>query len=457
MSAAQAPLRLRFGDVESHAEGRVLVGGNAGRVLRLTATGADLVRRWRGGGAVGEGRGERALARRLVRSGFAHPTWEAAPFGPSDVTVVVPVLDDVDGLRSLIEALDDRLALVVVDDGSADASSIASAAGRALVVRRDAPGGPAAARNLGRRHVETPITAFIDADCHPAAGWLDHLLAHFADPEVVAVAPRVRSVPGPSVLERYESARSPLDLGPDPAEVTPRTRVSYVPSACLVVRSDVPDFDAELRFGEDVDLIWRLVDAGHSIRYEPSAVAWHRSRSTWHAWWRQRKGYGTAAAPLADRHAEAAVPLAIDGRSAGVWALTLFGRPGLATMLALGSGGGVVHRLRELGIPTRRAAALAGRGQLSVGGYAASAVTRTWWPIALSLGIGRRRSRVPLAAAVLVPSVVEWWRARPPVDPVRYVALRVADDLAYGVGLWSGCRTERSLRALRPSLASSGR
>src|SRR5690606_10496937 len=107
---------------------------------------------------------------------------------------------------------------------------------------------------------------FVDAgvELHPAA--LDALGRLAAPPSVGLVAPRVRSTPGPGLLERYEVASSPLDLGPRPSTVRPGGRVGYVPSAALLVRRvafvEVGGFDARLRYGEDVDLVWRLVAAG---------------------------------------------------------------------------------------------------------------------------------------------------------------------------------------------------
>ena len=92
--------------------------------------------------------------------------------------------------------------MVVVDDGSADAAALADAAGAATVVRRD-NGGPAAARNTGVAHVDTPFVAFLDADTRPPADWIERLGGHFDDPRVAAVAPRVS--------ERL------LDMGPRPA------------------------------------------------------------------------------------------------------------------------------------------------------------------------------------------------------------------------------------------------
>jgi len=59
-----------------------------------------------------------------------------------------------------------------------------------------------------------------------------------------------------------------------------------LPSACLVGRTESirPGFDPELRVGEDVDLVWRLVAARHRVRYDPSVSALHDSRSTLRGW-----------------------------------------------------------------------------------------------------------------------------------------------------------------------------
>jgi len=53
-----------------------------------------------------------------------------------------------------------------------------------------------------------------------------------------------------------------------------------------------------------------------------------------------------------------------------------------------------------------------------------------------------------------VPPLLDWIRHRPPLDPVRWTAARVADDLAYGAGVWRGAVGARSAASLRPDLAS---
>ena len=84
-------------------------------------------------------------------------------------------------------------------------------------------------------------------------------------------------------VARYDAEHSPLDLGPEPARVRAGTRVSYVPAAAIVCRVDaireIGGFDEALRFGEDVDLVWRLDAAGWRCRYEPVATVVPRGSS----------------------------------------------------------------------------------------------------------------------------------------------------------------------------------
>ena len=71
---APTGLRLRPAErVSVEADGRVLVGGDPPRLLRLSAAGGSVVRRWFAGEPVGEPPPERRLARRLLDAGIAHP------------------------------------------------------------------------------------------------------------------------------------------------------------------------------------------------------------------------------------------------------------------------------------------------------------------------------------------------------------------------------------------------
>ncbi|NIH88045.1 mycofactocin biosynthesis glycosyltransferase MftF [Amycolatopsis granulosa] len=433
------------------AGGRVLVGGAPLRVITLSATGARLYAAWAAGAEVGDKPHHRRLAGKLVLAGLVHPGYPEATLTPRDVTAVVPVRDHADRLAALLPCLAGLRETLVIDDGSAVPVPHA-------VDRHPVPRGPAAARNTGWRKVTTELVAFLDADTRPRPGWLPPLLAQFEDPAVVAVAPRVRSTPGDGALARYERDGSALDMGPVPAQVRPRGRITYLPTAALVVRTSalraIHGFDEDLRFGEDVDLIWRLVDAGGSVRYEPRSEVAHEPRTTWRAWLGQRYSYGTSAAPLARRHGRRALaPVRVSGWTALAWLALATGRPTAAVAIALGTAALLPRKLAPLGVPAREALGIALRGHLAAGRFLGGALTGAWGPAAVPLLALSRRGRRVLALAY-ARHLLDWVRTRPDLDPPRWLLARAAADLAYGAGVWRGCLREGEPGPLVPDLSN---
>ena len=423
-------------------DGRVVIAGSPLRLFRVSAGGAHVLSASLSGEHP-DTEVVRRLLDRFVDAGALHPEHPQGPFTADDVTVVQPVFGEAptppQGLHT-----------IVVDD----ASPVAVASPGATVVRLGTNQGPGAARNAGLALVDTPLVAFVDADVTVDDGWLDALLPHFADPRVALVAPRVRGAAQPGALAGYEQRHSPLDLGDQPARVSPGSRVSYVPAAALVCRTDalrdVGGFDPAMRVGEDVDLVWRLVAAGHRCRYEPSAVVHHRPRASLGGLLRQRFGYGQSAAPLTHRHPGALAPVRMSGWSLGTWALVALRRPWLAAALAAGTAVALQRKLRD--VPPDAAVMLALRGHLAAGRQLAKGVTRVWWPLALVVAWVVPRSRLPLLAACVGPSAVDALRRRSP-QPLLDLPLLLADEMAYGAGVWRGVIDEREPGPLVPDLS----
>jgi mycofactocin glycosyltransferase len=440
--------------------GTVLFGGAPPRMLRLSSDAAAILQ---GGTVEVRDPTSAALARKLLDAGIAHPEFAPAAAVPpaSDVTVVVPVKDRVDGLARLLAALPGDLgATIVVDDGSADATAIRAVAERAgaTVLRHPQARGPAAARNAGLAAARTPLVAFLDSDVVPRPGWLPPLLACFADPAVALAAPRIVALPPVrGWLAGYESVRSSLDLGADPALVVPKSRVAYVPSAALLVRRDAvgTGFDERMQVAEDVDLVLRLHAAGRRLRYEPASQVAHEHRTSLRAWWLRKAYYGTGAAPLSLRHPRAVPPMVLNTWSAAVTVLLLRGRP-MAVLAALAVAAGAAERLaRKLPVrePRRTAARLIGLGALGTVMQTADAVTRHYWPLSLVAAMLSRRARRTVAVIAVAEGVLDWWRKRHhahrPCLPAYLLARRL-DDLAYGGGLWWGALRHRTIAPLRP-------
>lgn len=343
-------------------DGTVVWGGTPLRLMRLTAAGAALADGLLDGVPICNER-DGLLARRLLDAGMAHPE---PPGSDVELEVIVPARDRVDDLDRCLGALT-GLAVTVVDDGSSDAAAVADVAERhgARLVRRERNGGPAAARNSGLAATSAPVVAFVDSDAVVRPDTLRQLARHLDDPAVAAVAPRVRD--------------ALLDMGPRPASVRPGSAVPYVPATVLLARRTDSAFDESLRYGEDVDLIWRLVERGRTVRYDPGVVVQHPSRQRLI----RRFAYGTSVGPLSRLH-----PEALRGPTLG----------GMAAPLRIGT-------LLCGGVPARTAVSVAMTA-----------------PVRTAVGFGRWA--IPMSA----------------------------DDVAYTLGVWSGCARARTVRPLLPRI-----
>lgn len=444
---------------------QTLFGGSPAKAMRLTASGEAAWAELQKGPVCSSAAA--ALARRLTDAGIAHPQ-PPKPTSPMSITVVIPVRDRAELLDRCLSALGGAHPVIVVDDGSVDPHFVADVVARhpATLLHRSVSGGPATARNLGVGAVTSDLVAFLDSDCVPEGDWIDRLAGHLLDPLVAAVAPRIVAWTRPTPAGRFAASHGGLDLGDRPARVVPATRTSYLPTAALIARRaallqvarDGEVFDPTLRYGEDVDLIWRLHEAGWRVRYDPSVRVRHQEPETWRGLFVRRFHYGTSAAPLARRHPAATAPLVLHPWPALTVGAALARRPSLAGIGFAASVISMRRSLQRVGLPTAhsarpmlRAAFQTHRG---VGRYA----TQFAAPLLLAAALAPRRSghhwlarqRMAAGSLLLGPPATTWLLHRPAMDPLRFVAAHIVDDIAYGSGVWTGCVRSRSAGAMRP-------
>jgi GT2 family glycosyltransferase len=196
------------------------------------------------------------------------------------ISVVVPVLN---GERTIGDCLESLLVLdyprslldiIVVDNGSADGTRRAVARyADAVRIVSEPRRGPASARNAGIAHARGEIVAFTDADCVVDRDWLCRLIPPLADPQVGIVGglmlARDRSHPieqyGEEIHDHYLSM----------TRFKPPYAITMNWASRRTVLERVGLFDETLRRCEDVDLAYRIVQAGYTLVFAPAAVVRH--------------------------------------------------------------------------------------------------------------------------------------------------------------------------------------
>ena len=447
----------------------VVLGGAPWGIVRIAAAARPFVLRLKDAGAAGlvpASGVERALVDMLLPRGIVYPLPTHDHHPDSAVEVVVPAYERPDLLDECLAALrtaSPETHIIVVDDASryAAVGEVARAHG-ATLIRHSVNRGPAAARNTGLEAVTAPIVAFVDADCAVTPGWLEPLVAHLDDPRVAAVAPRIRSRSNSTdMLSRYEFTRSALDMGPRPELVARGAPLGYLPSAALLIRRNslMPlVFDEALRVGEDVDLVWRLSNAGWMVRYEPASVVTHEIRPQLSDWARRHFDYGTSAAQLDIRHPRRLAPArwSVWNLAVGLLVLARWPTRGLAMAAGLGvaglSTGLLARKLRASSVSPAVAPLVVGKGLVAETAATGHLLRREWWPLGWLALAAAPRCRLGrfAAAAMLVPLAREWFIRRPQLDPVRYVALRLVQDAAYGSGVIASAITDKRPGVLLP-------
>ncbi len=222
-----------------------------------------------------------------------YPAGPASP-GPRrpPLSVVIPVnnggRDFGRCLRGLRDSTWTDYELVVVDDGSTDDSAARAGASGARVVRNPGRMGPAAARNAGALAASAPLIFFLDADVavHPDA--IARAIARFeADPGLAGLFGSYDDAPShPGLVSQFRNLLHHY-VHQHGAFVDDARPARTFWTGCGLIRRDVfvdlGGFDPE-RYRrpaiEDIELGYRITEAGHRIILARDVRATHLKRWT---------------------------------------------------------------------------------------------------------------------------------------------------------------------------------
>lgn len=213
------------------------------------------------------------------------PLAPGAPPLPGRVSVVVPARDEEHRLAGCLAPLRDEPGVdevVVVDDGSSDATAaVARAYGARVVAGAPLPPGWAGkpwALEQGVRATRGEWIVFLDADARPKRGLIRALVEAAAPHDVLTVAPRFT---GERMIHASMLATLTFRFGPPP----PRRRMAN--GQCLVVRrASFPGWESVRgHLTEDVALARRTRRLGFADAADLLDVhAYASARETWTGW-----------------------------------------------------------------------------------------------------------------------------------------------------------------------------
>jgi mycofactocin system glycosyltransferase len=438
--------------------------------LRLNRSLAELVKRGMEGELTAANAGEEEVLEQLAARGFVERL-RVAPGQPASlptVSVVIPVKDRAEELERCLASLarldypQEKLQVIVVDDGSRDASPDVARRFADLLVPSGGTGrGPAAARNRGAAAARGDILAFIDSDCTASPEWLAELIPTFNDPGTAAVGGMVDGMCTASAVDRYEAVMSSLSLGSRERSGNDGNDTFYLPSCNLLVRraafSGVGGFADDMHVGEDVDLTWRLRDDGWTIAYLPAGRVLHEHRSTLRSFMSRRFDYGTSEGMLQllhpQRRKQMVIPpllvlllaLCLAAPFAGWWPL-------LPAAGVLAADAIVVRaRLARRGLPVTYPSLLAGRLRAlwSLVYYLCYHLVRYYAALLIAITLF-----VPLFGAVSVFALgcaagVDYLVRKPRLSFIRFAGIYLLEQLAYGAGVFWGCLSRKCFTSYR--------
>jgi O-antigen biosynthesis protein len=210
--------------------------------------------------------------------------------------------------------------VILVDDGSTDNTrDIASRFPWVRAIHQPNLG-LSAARNVGLQSSTGEIIAYTDSDCFADPDWLTHLVAQLLEGDAAGVG-------GPNLTPEDGRLAACVAASPgQPTHVLESDQVAeHIPGCNMAFRREaleaINGFDPQFRkAGDDVDVCWRLQQAGKWITFAPAAFVWHHRRQDPSSYLLQQAGYGEAEALLRFKH-----PDKFDGRGHGKWAGVLYG------------------------------------------------------------------------------------------------------------------------------------
>ena len=407
----------------------------------------------------------------LVRKGFLEQEgFSVLPDYPS-VSVIIPVRNRPREIESCLLSLgkldypDHKLEIIVVDDASTDHTPQVVSGFPARLITLKSNRQASYCRNLAAKQATGEILAFIDSDCLADSLWLKELISAFKDSRVGGAGGKVASWFQESPLDRYEEVKSSLIMGKRFARSQENETFFYVPSCNLLVRRnlflELGGFKEELFVGEDVDLCWRMQDAGHLVEFRPAGTVFHKHRNRLKPFCLRRFDYGTSEPLLQRLHKSRGKKMILPLGSSLFWTMGIlalvFKSPiilSLCAVIVIADSLNKRFLVRRKNIPVKIPVLLLSvlRGYFAHFYHSCAFLSRYYliWSIPV-LFFSWLAFGVVWCAHFLTAST-EYIIKKPRMNLFSFFFYFSLEQLFYQLGVWWGCMRHGSFQAVNPQL-----
>ena len=226
----------------------------------------------------------------------------AQRIGTGTISVVIAAYNEAPVIARTVQSVlaSDVLVheIIVVDDGSSDATAENAEIDSRVHVIRKPNGGKASALNLGIAEATGDLLFHIDADTILDPQAIGRLASHFSDPQVAAVAGSVQVGNRVNLLTRWQDLEYETSQNLDRRAYAKLNCITVVPGAIGMWRREAVRAAGGYQtdtLAEDMDLTWRLRREGYVLGNEPLAIAYTEAPERFRDFFKQRFrwSYGT--------------------------------------------------------------------------------------------------------------------------------------------------------------------
>lgn len=168
------------------------------------------------------------------------------------------------------------------------------------IVQNDSNYGFAQGYNEALKHIDAPIYALVNSDIEVTENWLQSISATFnKEPQTAIIQPKILDYKNKSYFEYAGAAGGFIDkygypycrgrifetIEKDYGQYDDECEIFWASGACFFIRSGVykelNGFDDDFfAHQEEIDLCWRTINKGYTIKYNPKSVVYHVGGAT---------------------------------------------------------------------------------------------------------------------------------------------------------------------------------